>query len=89
MHYANNTELSSPEGTRDQFNGRTGVIKLGIDVHQDFYMVVEQEGGSNPKPPQRFTKEAFRHWAAKLSRRGTRCTLSMKRAGSVLDCSAS
>jgi hypothetical protein len=23
-----NTELSSLEGTRDQFNGRTGVIKL-------------------------------------------------------------
>jgi transposase len=64
-----NTELSSPEGTRDQFNGRTGVIKLGIDVHQQFYVVVEQEGGANPKPPQRFRKEAFLHWAARLSKR--------------------
>jgi transposase len=27
--------------------------------------VVEQVGGSNPKPPQRFAKEAFLHWAAK------------------------
>jgi transposase len=35
-------------------------------VHQDFYVVVEQVGGSNPKPPQRFRKEAFLHWAAKL-----------------------
>jgi transposase len=65
-----NTELSSPEETRCQFNGSTGVIKLGIDVHQDFYVVVEQLGGSNPKPPQRFRKEAFVHWAAKLTRQG-------------------
>jgi transposase len=61
-----NTELSSLEETRCQFNGGTGAIKLGIDVHQDFYVVVEQVGGSNPKPPQRFQKQAFLHWAAKL-----------------------
>ena len=35
----NNTELSSHEETRSQFNGGTGAIKLGIDVHQDFYVV--------------------------------------------------
>jgi len=35
------------------------VCGLGIDVHQDFYVVVIQEGGSNPKPPQRFAKGAF------------------------------
>jgi hypothetical protein len=65
-----NTELSSLEETRSQFNGGRCAIKLGIDVHQDFYVVVEQVGGSNPKPPQRFTKEAFLHWAAKLKREG-------------------
>ena len=65
-----NTELSSHEGTRSQFNGGTGAIKLGIDVHQDFYVVVEQVGGSNPKPPQRFQKQGFLHWAAKLKQRG-------------------
>jgi transposase len=59
------TELSSPEETRCQFNGSKADIKLGIDVHQDFYVVVEQVGGSNPKPPQRFRKEAFLPWAAK------------------------
>jgi transposase len=64
-----NTELSSLEGTRCQFNGGTGVIKLGIDVHQDFYVVVMQMGGSNPKPPQRFQKEAFLHWADKLKQK--------------------
>ena len=61
-----NTELSSHEETRCQFNGGRCAIKLGIDVHQDFYVVVEQVGGSNPKPPQRFAKAAFLHWAAKL-----------------------
>src|SRR5438445_13394203 len=71
MQYINDTELSSHEETRCQFNGGTGAIKLGIDVHQDFYVVVEQVGGSNPKPPQRFQKQAFLHWATKLKSRVT------------------
>src|SRR5947208_15904532 len=61
-----NTELSSHEGTRCQFNGGRCAIKLGIDVHQDFYVVVMQEDGSNAKPPQRFQKQAFLHWTARL-----------------------
>src|SRR5881409_543404 len=64
-----NTELSSHEGTRCQFNGGTGAIKLGIDVHQEFYVVVMQEGGANPKPPQRFQKQAFLHWAGRLKQK--------------------
>src|SRR5215208_5866202 len=65
-----NTELSSLEGTRCQFNGGRCAIKVGIDVHQDFYVVVVQEGGTNPKPPQRFGKQAFLRWAAKLKQSG-------------------
>ena len=65
-----NTELSSHEGTRCQFNGGSCVIKLGIDVHQDFYVVVEQVEGTNPKPAQRFGKQGFLHWAAKLKQSG-------------------
>src|SRR5438132_3825695 len=65
-----NTELSSLEGTRFEFNRSTGAIKLGIDVHQDYYVVVKQEGGTNPKPAQRFRKETFLHWAAKLQSQG-------------------
>src|SRR5437773_8108772 len=65
-----NTELSSLEETRCQFNGGKADIKLGIDVHQDFYVVVVQEGGANPKPPQRFQKRAFLRWAAKLKSEG-------------------
>src|SRR5215467_2337708 len=63
------TESSSLEETRSQFNGGRCTIKLGIDVHQDFYVVVMQEGGQNPKPPQRFAKEAFLQWAARLRSR--------------------
>jgi transposase len=64
------TELSSPEGTRLEFNPSKADIKLGIDVHQDFYTVVMQVGGNNPKPAQRFAKEAFLHWVAKLKGNG-------------------
>jgi transposase len=66
MNSIRDTELYSPEETRCQFNGGKAVIKLGIDVHQDFYVVVEQVGGSNPKPPQRFQKDAFLRWAANV-----------------------
>src|SRR5437588_3517992 len=69
MHYVNNTELSSLEGTRRQFKGGRCAIKLGVDVHQDFCVVVLQEDGASPKPPQRFQKEAFLHWAARLKRK--------------------
>src|SRR5262245_12778027 len=69
MNSVCHTELSSLEETRGQFNGGKADIKLGIDVHQDFYVVVMQEGGSNPKPPQRFHKQAFLLWAAKLKSR--------------------
>jgi transposase len=68
----NNTikvELSSHEGTRSEFNPGKAAIKLGIDVHQEFYVVVVQEGGGNPKPAQRFKKEAFLCWVAKLKQK--------------------
>src|SRR3954453_19360832 len=42
MNSVYHTELSSLEGTRCQFNGGTEPIKIGIDVHQDFYVVVCQ-----------------------------------------------
>src|SRR5205814_10650892 len=71
MHSITNTELSSLEETRRQCNGGRCAIKMGVDVHQDFYVVVEQVGGTNPKPPQRFHKQAFLHWAAKLKQSGT------------------
>jgi transposase len=69
MNKCLHTELSSHEGTRSEFNPGKAVIKLGIDVHQEFYVVVCQEGGGNPKPAQRFKKEAFLCWVAKLKQK--------------------
>ena len=66
MNNDTKSELSSLEETRSEFNPGKAVIKLGIDVHQEFYVVVMQEGGANPKPAQRFKKEAFLSWAARL-----------------------
>jgi transposase len=66
MNKCLHTELSSHEGTRLEFNPGKLVIKLGIDVHQEFYVVVCQEAGANPKPAQRFKKEAFLYWVEKL-----------------------
>ncbi len=68
MRKHTNTESASREATQGQFNGRPGAIKLGIDVHQRFYVVVVQEGGGNPKPAQRMAKEVFLGWASKLRR---------------------
>jgi hypothetical protein len=88
MQYLNDTELSSHEETRCQFNGSRCTIKLGIDVHQDFYVVVMQEGSANPKPPQRFAKQAFLHIGRPRSKAGERkCTRCMKRAGLAFVCS--
>jgi transposase len=70
MNSVYHTELSSHEETRGQFNGGKADIKLGIDVHQDFYVVVMQEAGSNPKPPQRFQKQGLLYWASKLRAQG-------------------
>jgi hypothetical protein len=68
--------LSSHEGTRSEFNPSNAVIKLGIDVHQEHYVVVVQEGGGNPKPAQRFKKEAFLCWVAKLrSQKGSKLAI--------------
>src|SRR5438034_4458682 len=69
MNSVYHTELSSLEETRCQFNGGRCAIKLGIDVHQEFYVVVMQEGGANPKPPQRFQRQAFLHWAGRLKQK--------------------
>jgi transposase len=41
------------------------VIKLGIDVHLDRYVVVRQIDGGAPQPPQRFNPAQFLEWARK------------------------
>jgi Transposase IS116/IS110/IS902 family len=66
MHSINNTELSSLEETRCQFNGGRCAIKLGIDVHQDFYVVVEQEPAQNWWKPHTFAALDVPQWMREL-----------------------
>jgi len=61
--------MAAPERSSSPRDESVRIGGLGIDVHQDFYVVVEQVGGSNPKPPQRFPKAAFLHWAARLKQK--------------------
>src|SRR2546426_3880837 len=70
MNNHNHIESSSHEATRTQNNSAPGTIKLGIDVHQDRFVVVMQKDGATPKPPQRFAPQAFLHWVAGLRRQG-------------------
>jgi transposase len=45
--------------------GAPRVIKLGLDVHADRYVVVRQIDGGAPQSPQRFTPAQFLEWAQK------------------------
>jgi len=57
---------------REQTEAKAEVIKLGIDIHQRQYVVVQQVEGEAPKAPQKFTPEAFLRQAAKLKQRANR-----------------
>ena len=58
--------------SREQTEAKAEVIKLGIDIHQRQYVVVQQVEGEAPKAPQKFTPEAFLRQAAKLKQRANR-----------------
>ncbi len=44
------------------------VIKLGVDIHANKYVVARQIDGASPQAPQRFTPEQFFAWAKKQTR---------------------
>ena len=48
-------------------------------------MVVMQQGGANPKPPQRFGKHAFVQWAAELRSDGAEVYAVYEACGFGLD----
>jgi len=58
--------------SHEQTEAKAEVIKLGIDIHQRQYVVVQQVEGEAPKAPQKFTPEAFLKQAAKLKARAKR-----------------
>jgi len=59
MQAATTTRLSQANPKAHQ------VIKLGIDIHLERYVVVRQIDGGAPQPPQRFTPKQFLEWARK------------------------
>ena len=56
---------SEPAAATPQTERPHRVIKLGIDVHLDRYVVVRQIDGGAPQPPQRFSPRQFLEWAKK------------------------
>jgi transposase len=47
-------------------------IKLGLDIHQEFYVVVAQHDHATPQPPRRLRPEEFVAWVERLRARGHR-----------------
>jgi transposase len=47
-------------------------IKLGVDIHQEFYAVVAQHDHATPQPPRRLRPEEFVAWVERLRARGHR-----------------
>jgi len=58
------TQHNNSHDRREQVSASQAIpIKLGIDVHADFYVVVRQVDGQHPQPPQKFTATEFLDWA--------------------------
>ena len=53
-----------------QHKTQPATIKLGVDIHQEFYVVVAQEGHETPKPARRLRPEEFVVWVERLLARG-------------------
>lgn len=62
-----NSILDSQNGPQGAPGPRKGhrLIKLGIDVHAERYVVVRQLDGATPQPAQSFTPKQFMVWAQK------------------------
>ena len=62
------TQQTTPTSNK-QTEAKAEVIKLGLDIHKNQYVVVQQTDGQAPKPPQRFKPDAFLQWVGKLRER--------------------
>jgi transposase len=55
-----------------QDKNQPAAIKLGVDVHQEFYVVVAQHDHATPRPARRFRPGEFMPWVETLLARGHR-----------------
>jgi transposase len=53
-----------------QIKNIPATIKLGVDIHQEFYVVVAQHDHALPQPPRRLRPEQFVAWVEQLRGRG-------------------
>ncbi|MEX2382246.1 MAG: hypothetical protein WD490_07675 [Opitutales bacterium] len=51
--------MKTPTSSKQDDNAQAEVIKLGLDIHANKYVVARQIDGSSPQSPQRFTPEGF------------------------------
>ena len=71
-----NAKIISPTSSKKQTEATAEVIKLGIDIHKQKYVVVRQIDQQVPQSPQRFSPAKFLVWVEKqrgLSRRVVTC----------------
>ena len=57
--------MKTPTSSEQNVNEQAEVIKLGLDIHANQYVVARQIDESSPQSPQRFTPEQFLVWAKK------------------------
>ena len=71
-----NKTIITPTSSKEQTEALAEVIKLGMDIHKDKYVVVRQIDNQAPQSPQRFTPQKFLSWVKKqrsLARRVVTC----------------
>jgi transposase len=60
-----NSNIITPTSSNEQTEAIAEVIKLGIDIHKDKYVVVRQIDNQAPQNPQKFTPQKFLSWVKK------------------------
>ena len=60
-----NTIIITPTSSKKQTEAPAEVIKLGIDIHKNKYVVVRQIDQQGPQSPQRFSPAKFLVWVEK------------------------
>lgn len=71
-----NTNIITPTSSTEQTEAAAEVIKLGIDIHKEKYVVVRQIDQQGPQSPQRFSPAKFLVWVEKqrtLAKRVVSC----------------
>lgn len=71
-----NSKIITPTSSKKQTEAIAEVIKLGIDIHKEKYVVVRQIDNQAPQSPQRFTPQKFLSWVKKqrsLAKRVVSC----------------